>query len=64
VPAEEVVRQNSSLELGDVYALIGYYPRSRDKVEEYLEQSSGRGSPRPQREMKIALIPKSFATGC
>jgi uncharacterized protein (DUF433 family) len=36
--AEEIVRQYPSLDLADVYAIIGYYLRRRDEVEDYLRQ--------------------------
>jgi uncharacterized protein (DUF433 family) len=35
--AEEIVQQYPSLELADVYAVIGYYLRRRDEVEKYLK---------------------------
>jgi uncharacterized protein (DUF433 family) len=35
--AEEITQQYPSLELGDVYAVIGYYLHNRDEVEKYLE---------------------------
>lgn len=34
--AEEIVQQYPSLELADVYAVIGYYLRRRAEVEGYL----------------------------
>src|SRR6266545_1821915 len=36
--AEEITQQYPSLELGDVYAVIGYYLHNRDEVEQYLER--------------------------
>jgi len=36
--AEEIVCQYPSLNLADVYAVIGYYLRQRSDVEEYLRQ--------------------------
>ena len=36
--AEEVVQQYPSLELADVYAVIGYYLRQRVEVDNYLQQ--------------------------
>jgi uncharacterized protein (DUF433 family) len=36
--AEEIVQQYPSLELGDVYAVIGYYLHNRIEVEHYLER--------------------------
>jgi uncharacterized protein (DUF433 family) len=36
--AEEIVQQYPSLELGDVYAVIGYYLHNRAEVEQYLER--------------------------
>lgn len=36
--AEEIVYRYPSLYLDDVYAVIGYYLRHRQEVEEYLEQ--------------------------
>ena len=35
---EEIVSQYSSLDLADVYAVIGYYLRHRTDVEAYLRQ--------------------------
>ncbi|HWE36611.1 MAG TPA: DUF433 domain-containing protein [Isosphaeraceae bacterium] len=34
--AEEIAQQYPSLDLGDVYAVIGHYLRRRDQVERYL----------------------------
>lgn len=36
--AEEIVQQYQSLNLADVYAVIGYYLRRRSEVEAYLQQ--------------------------
>jgi len=36
--AEEIVQQYPSLELGDVYTVIGYYLHNRAEVEQYLER--------------------------
>jgi uncharacterized protein (DUF433 family) len=36
--AEEIVQQYPSLDLVDVYAVIGYYLRHRSEIESYLEQ--------------------------
>ena len=36
--AEEIVQQYPSLELGDVYAVIGYYLHNRAEVDRYLER--------------------------
>ncbi len=36
--AEEIVYQYPSLQLADVYAVIGYYLRRRAEVEAYLSQ--------------------------
>ena len=35
--AEEIAEQYPSLDLGDIYAVIGYYLRHRSEVESYLE---------------------------
>lgn len=40
--AEEIVYQYPSLNLADVYAVIGYYLRQRSDVEEYLRQRQQR----------------------
>lgn len=37
--AEEIVAHYPSLELGEVYAVIGYYLRHRQDMEDYLTQS-------------------------
>jgi uncharacterized protein (DUF433 family) len=36
--AEEITQSYESLDLGDVYLVIGYYLRHRSEVEEYLSQ--------------------------
>lgn len=36
--AEEVVEQYPTLELADVYAVIGYYLKNRGQVNEYLSR--------------------------
>ncbi len=36
--AEEIVQQYPSLNLADVYAVIGYYLRNRPAVEDYIHQ--------------------------
>lgn len=36
--AEEIVQQYPSLELADVYAVIGYYLRRRADVDKYLQE--------------------------
>jgi uncharacterized protein (DUF433 family) len=36
--ADEIARQYPSLELADVYAIIGYYLRHRAEVENYLTE--------------------------
>ena len=36
--AEEIVERYPSLQLADVYAVIGYYLRHRDEVDEYLRE--------------------------
>jgi len=36
--AEEIVQQYPSLDLADIYAVIGYYLRRRSDVEAYLRQ--------------------------
>ena len=36
--AEEITQEYPSLELADVYAVIGYYLRRRSEVEAYLQQ--------------------------
>ena len=39
--AEEVAQQYPSLELADVYTVIGYYLQHRAEVEKYLQQRRG-----------------------
>lgn len=34
--AEEIAQQYPALDLGDVYAVLGYYLRDREQVERYL----------------------------
>ena len=36
--AEEITQQYPSVSLADIYAVIGYYLRQREKIETYLEQ--------------------------
>ena len=36
--AEEIVYQYPSLDLADVYSVIGYYLHHRTEIEEYLQQ--------------------------
>ena len=36
--AEEIVQKYPSLELADVYYVIGYYLRHRSQIEKYLQQ--------------------------
>ncbi len=36
--AEEIAQQYPSLNLGDIYAVIGYYLRRKSEVEAYLQQ--------------------------
>jgi uncharacterized protein (DUF433 family) len=63
--AEEIVQQYPSLQLADVYAVIGYYLRHRSEVEAYLhrrkkqrdrtrEQNQSRFDPRGVRNRLLA----------
>lgn len=36
--AEEIAQQYSSLQLADIYSIIGYYLRHRSEVDAYLHQ--------------------------
>lgn len=36
--AEEIIYQYPSLDLGDVYSVLGYYLRRRPEVDSYLER--------------------------
>lgn len=36
--AEEIVQQYPSLQLADVYSVIGYYLKQRDEVDAYLQR--------------------------
>ena len=36
--AEEIVTRFDTLDLGDVYAIIGYFLRHRDEVDSYLQE--------------------------
>lgn len=38
VPAEEIALRYPTLELADVYAVLGYYLRHRDEVDVYLQE--------------------------
>ncbi len=39
---EEIAQQYPSLSLADIYAVIGYYLRQREQVDEYLRQATKR----------------------
>lgn len=63
--AEEIVYQYPSLDLADVYSVIGYYLQRRSDVEEYLrrrqqqsdqvrEQNEARFDPRGMRDRLLA----------
>ena len=41
---EEIVQQFPSLELADVYAVVGYYLRHRDEVGAYVRERQERGT--------------------
>lgn len=41
--AEEITQQYPSLQLADVYAVIGYYLRHQPKVDDYLREQQARG---------------------
>ena len=41
--AEEIAHQYPSLDLADVYQVIGYYLRRTSEVEEYLRQRKAKG---------------------
>ena len=41
--AEEIARQYDSLDLADVYAVIGYYLKCRTQVEAYLDERRRQG---------------------
>jgi uncharacterized protein (DUF433 family) len=52
--AEEIVYQYPSLDLGDVYAVIGYYLQQRSDVETYLRQrQQHRDETRQQNEARF-----------
>lgn len=38
VSPEEIVRQLDTLDLADVYAVLAYYHRHRDEIDQYLRQ--------------------------
>lgn len=57
--AEEIVLQYPSLELGDVYAVIGYYLHNRAEVEQYLERRREEAS-RVRRENEARFDPKGI----
>ena len=42
--AEEIAQQYTSLELADIYAVIGYYLRHTDDIEGYLRERSQRSN--------------------
>lgn len=52
--AEEIVYQYPSLQLADVYAVIGYYLRRRSEVEAYLRQRQQQAAKmRKQNEVRL-----------
>jgi uncharacterized protein (DUF433 family) len=52
--AEEIVQRYPSLDLGDVYAVIGYYLHHRREVEAYLRRRQEQASAvRPQQEARF-----------
>ena len=52
--AEEVAQQYPSLELADIYAVIGYYLRRRSEVEDYLQLRRGQAEEvRKQNEVRF-----------
>jgi uncharacterized protein (DUF433 family) len=53
---EEVVSQYPTLNLADVYAVIGYYLRRRPEVEAYLDQRQRRaGEVRKKNEARFGM---------
>lgn len=51
---EEIVQQYPSLDLADVYAVIGYYLRQRSEVEAYLRRRQQQAeSVRKQNEIRF-----------
>ena len=42
--AEEITQQYPSLQLADVYAVIGYYLRHQPEVDDYLRERRARGT--------------------
>jgi uncharacterized protein (DUF433 family) len=57
--AEEIVQQYTSLELGDVYTVIGYYLHNRAEVEQYLERRREAAS-RVRRENEARFDPEGI----
>jgi uncharacterized protein (DUF433 family) len=57
--AEEITQQYPSLELGDVYAVIGYYLHNLDEVEQYLERRRGEAL-RVRRENEARCDPEGI----
>lgn len=51
---EEIVQQYPSLDLADVYAVVGYFLRQRSEVEAYLRQRQKQAEDvRKQNEMRF-----------
>lgn len=57
--AEEIVQQYPSLQLGDVYTVIGYYLHNRAEVEQYLERRREEAS-RLRRENEARFDPEGI----
>ncbi len=56
---EEIVQQYPSLSLADVYSVIGYYLRRREKVESYLRDRRAAAS-KVRKENEARFSPKGI----
>ncbi len=56
---EEISQRYPTLDLADVYAVIGYYLRHRSEVEAYLQQR-GQEAERLQREIEARHDPRGL----
>jgi uncharacterized protein (DUF433 family) len=57
---EEIAQQYPSLQLADIYAVIGFYPRRRPSVQAQLRIANGKRS-RPGPRTRRVLIPASVS---
>src|SRR5438128_7834084 len=60
---EEIVQQFTTLDLADVYSVIGYYLQNTAEVQEYLQRRTAE-RPNLEERLRLASIPGAFAIAC